>query len=118
MRQLGYASTPATNTMAIVSLITGILSWFVLPIIGAVAAIITGHMARRQIKDSHGTETGDGLAIVGLVLGYLHLISACVVILISLLIFGGIIGLSGCAILSGAGGIDASSLFNHLSPFG
>jgi len=39
--------------------------------IGAIVAIITGHMARRQIKQTG--EAGDGLAFIGLILGYVHL---------------------------------------------
>ncbi len=91
-----------TNTMAIVSLVAGVLSWFFFPFFGAVVAIITGHVARNQIKISHNTEGGDGLAIAGLVLGYLNLLGSCVGFLFFLLIFGGAIGLSGCAILSEA----------------
>lgn len=109
MHQSQHASPP-TNTLAIVSLISGILSWFVLPFVAAVVAVITGHMARQQIKESHGMEGGDILALIGLVLGYLNLLGACVGILIFLLVFGGVIGLSGCAILSEAAGIDASGI--------
>lgn len=109
MQQPQYANPP-TNTMAIVSLVSGILSWFVLPFIAAVVAVITGHMARRQIKDSQGMEGGDGLALIGLVLGYLNIIGTCIGIIFFLLIFGSVIGLSGCAILSEAGSIDTSSI--------
>lgn len=106
--QQSQTTTP-TNTMAIVSLITGILSWVVLPFIGAIVAIVTGHMARSQIKQS--AEGGDILAIIGLILGYLHLISFCAGLLIFLLIFGGAIGLGGCALLSDAVSyIDTSSI--------
>jgi hypothetical protein len=59
--------------MAIVSLITGILAWFLLPIIGAIAAVITGHMAKKEIRESGGWLVGDGLATAGLILGYAHL---------------------------------------------
>ncbi len=58
-----YHTSPPTNTMAIVSLVAGISSWFILPFIGAVVAVITGHMARSQIKQS--MEGGGGLAIIG-----------------------------------------------------
>ncbi len=105
-----YASRPPTNNLAIVSLIAGILSWFVFPFFGAVIAIIAGHVARQQIKDSCDAEGGDGLAIIGLILGYLHLLGACVGFLIFLLAFGGTVGLGGCAILSGAGSVDISSI--------
>lgn len=49
-----------TNTLAIVSFVS---SFFV-----SVAGIVIGHMALKQIKNSH--EGGRGLAIAGLVIGY------------------------------------------------
>jgi Domain of unknown function (DUF1707)/Domain of unknown function (DUF4190) len=61
-------SSGRTNALAAVSLGFGVGQMF-LPFIGAIIAIVTGHVARSQIK-----ETGDygaGLAIAGLVLGYL-----------------------------------------------
>ena len=116
--QSEYTPGPPTNTMAIISLVSGILSWFVLPFIGGVVAIVTGHMARSEIKSSRGAQGGEALAIVGLVLGYLHLIGFCVGILVFLLFFGGMIGLSGCAILSGAGSMDGSSIVIPPIPFG
>ncbi len=39
-----------TNSLAIVSLVAGIVSYFLLPVIGAVTAIITGGIAKRQIE--------------------------------------------------------------------
>lgn len=71
-----FPATPATapsSTMAIVSLIAGIVAWVVLPFISAIVAVACGHMARREIRDSGGRLTGDGMAIAGLVLGYLQL---------------------------------------------
>lgn len=95
-------STYKTNTMAVVSLISGILSWVMFPVLGAIVAIVTGHMARNQIKASFGTETGDILAIIGLILGYINVILTCLSLAFALLFFGGMIGLGGCAILSDA----------------
>ena len=66
-------AVPQTSTMAIVSLVSGIASWLVLPTIGAVVAVVTGHMARNEIRQSGGQLTGDGLATAGLVLGYLQI---------------------------------------------
>jgi hypothetical protein len=74
------------------------------PIIGAIIGVVTGHMARREIRDSFGAQTGDGLALAGLVVGYVHLAVSCASILIFVLIFGGMIGLGGCAILAGESG--------------
>ena len=78
-----------TSTLAIVSLVMGILTWFILPIIGAIVAIITGHMSKAEIRNSMGRLTGDGLATAGLVLGYVQIIFVfipiCVILLLALL---------------------------------
>jgi hypothetical protein len=42
--------------------------------IGSILAIIFGHIARSEIKKSNGKLTGDGLALAGLILGYLFFI--------------------------------------------
>jgi hypothetical protein len=68
-----YDPAPQNSTMALVSLIAGIASWVIFPFIGAVVAVITGHMAKKEIRESAGRLTGDGLATVGLVLGYAQL---------------------------------------------
>jgi len=59
------ASGAKTNVLAIVSLVTSILG---LSIVG----IITGHIGMNQIKKTG--ESGRGLAMWGLVLGYLVLV--------------------------------------------
>ena len=68
--QPGYY--PAINTptsgLAIGSLVCGILELFTLGF-AAIPAVILGHLARTQIRRSG--ERGDGMAIAGLVLGYL-----------------------------------------------
>ena len=72
----------ATNTLAIVSLASGVVSWFLAPIVGGVVAIVTGHMAKAEIRRTG--EEGDSFATIGLVLGYLHL--AVVVLLLGILV--------------------------------
>ncbi len=79
-QQQPLAVAPPTNTLAILSLVFGVASYFVLPIVGAVAAVVTGHMARGQIRRTG--EGGGGLALAGLILGYLHLALAAVAIVV------------------------------------
>jgi hypothetical protein len=50
------------NTLAVVSLATAVTGF------GAVAGIITGHIALAQLK--HSGQSGRGLAIAGLAVGY------------------------------------------------
>lgn len=74
------ASLPNSGS-ATVSLIFGILAWVLLPVIGAIIAVIAGHMARREISASNGQLGGSGMATAGLILGYVHIglsILACV----------------------------------------
>jgi len=68
------AFVPQTSTMAIVSLVMGILSWFLLPVIGGILAIITGYISRKEIKNTPGQFTGDGMAIAGMVLGITNIV--------------------------------------------
>jgi len=56
-----------TSGKAIASLILSIL-W--LYGIGSIMAIILGHMARKDVKNSNGKLTGDGIALAGLIIGY------------------------------------------------
>ncbi|MEW5831043.1 MAG: DUF4190 domain-containing protein [Chloroflexota bacterium] len=64
------APAQPNSTMAIISLVSGILGWTFVPLLGSIAAIITGHMAKKEIKESMGNLGGDGMATIGLVLGY------------------------------------------------
>ncbi len=61
-------------------------------VIGAVIAVITGHMALGQIKATG--EGGRGFAIGGLVLGYLHLALGVLILLIVMVVLFGFLGLA------------------------
>jgi hypothetical protein len=54
--------------------------------VGSLAAVVTGHLAKKEIKRSNGRITGNGLATAGLVLGYLGLVVGlfvlCVVVIL------------------------------------
>lgn len=64
---------PKQSDLAVASMVTGILSWIFIPVLGALAAIITGHLAKKEIRESGGRLTGNGMAIAGLILGYVQL---------------------------------------------
>lgn len=59
---------PPTSGKAVASLICGIFTFF-LP--ASIAAIILGHISLSEIRKSAGRIGGQGIAITGLVLGYL-----------------------------------------------
>ncbi|MFA6231264.1 MAG: DUF4190 domain-containing protein [Rhodanobacter sp.] len=69
-----YGAGPSTSSLAVVSLVFGVLGWCVLPFIGPLVAIICGHLARAEIRRASvdNRMEGDGMAIAGLVLGYLQ----------------------------------------------
>ncbi len=93
--------TNRTSTLAVISLVAGILGWTLLPFLGSLGAIITGHMARSEIRRAAGTIDGDGLAIAGLVLGWGSVVVTIIGILVAVMFFGGIAALLAWLGLSG-----------------
>jgi hypothetical protein len=84
------AALRQTSSLAIVSLVSGLLGWTILPFLGSLAAVVTGHMARSEIRREPERLEGDGLAVAGLVLGYLSIAMAVLVVLAIFLLFGGL----------------------------
>ncbi|QDA56335.1 DUF4190 domain-containing protein [Thermomonas aquatica] len=84
------ANLRQTSTLAIISLVSGILGWTLLPFLGSIAAVIFGHMARGEIRRQPDRLEGDGLAVAGLVLGYLSIALAVLVVVAIFLLFGGL----------------------------
>jgi type IV pilus assembly protein PilA len=75
------AAIPAeTSGKAIASLVCGLL--FFVPL-AFVAAIVLGHIALSEIRKSAGRLKGDGMAIAGLVLGYLWVATLPVMLIIA-----------------------------------
>jgi hypothetical protein len=69
---LENVSQPKTSGLAVWSLVLGILSLACFTTIFAgIPGVICGHKALSKIKQSSGALTGQGLAIAGLVTGYL-----------------------------------------------
>src|SRR5258708_3576810 len=64
------APAPRTAPIAIVSLVLAILSFFCGAFLTAIPAIVCGHVAWSAIKKSGGALNGKGIAIAGLILGY------------------------------------------------
>ena len=60
-----------TNGLAVASLVASLV-WFAW--LGSVAGIVFGHVALGQINRSGGRQAGRGLAVAGLVIGYLSLL--------------------------------------------
>jgi hypothetical protein len=78
----GYAQQPpgywqaqvaqTTNGFSIASMVLGIVWVFGL---GSILAVIFGFVARRQIRRSGGRQTGGGMALAGIILGFVGIAS-------------------------------------------
>ncbi|MBN8768735.1 MAG: DUF4190 domain-containing protein [Stenotrophomonas nitritireducens] len=79
-----------TSSYAVIALVAGILGWTLLPFLGSIGGIIFGHMARGEIRRSNGQLDGDGLAVTGLVLGWLSVAMWVIGLLIIFLFLGGL----------------------------
>lgn len=94
------APSQQTHTLAIVSLIFGILGLVnVCPGLGPIIAIVTGNMAKGEIQRNPGLYAGDGLAKGGIILGWIgvaFMVCGLVAFVVWLLFFGGmmILGLT------------------------
>jgi hypothetical protein len=67
----GAGGPAKTNTLAIVSLVSSLIGIFIIPLLGSLAGIITGHISLGQVKKTG--EQGRGLALAGTIIGYVGL---------------------------------------------
>jgi hypothetical protein len=68
-----------TSGLAVGALIAGIASWVLCPGIAAIVAVVLGHSARSHITRTG--EGGSGMAMAGLILGYIQLVAAGLIFL-------------------------------------
>jgi hypothetical protein len=85
-----FGATPKTNTMAIVSLILGIVWIFG---IASIVAVILGMKAKKEIREAPPTapQTGGGMATAGVILGWIGSAGALLYVVV-VVIFIGIFG--------------------------
>ena len=76
-----------TNHLAVASLALGIASFLFLGPVASVPGVIIGHIGRKQIRESSGTQTGDGLAITGLVVNYVNIL----IVLLAMIFVGSLL---------------------------
>jgi hypothetical protein len=65
------SATSKNSALAVWSLVLGILSLACLCLLAGIPAVICGHTAQSRIKKSAGALTGGGLALAGLITGYI-----------------------------------------------
>lgn len=83
-----------TSGLAIASLVLGILAFFTAGVTGVVAVIL-GHMALSRIRRQPAELGGSGLAIAGLVTGYIGIVILILILLIPLFLGGAIFAMKG-----------------------
>ena len=80
----GYISPVQTNVLAIISLVASIAGFiWLVPVIGPITAVITGHISLAQIKRTG--EKGRGMALAGTVIGWVG-IAAIVVGVVGIIV--------------------------------
>lgn len=67
------ATQKQTIGVAIASLVLGILGLICIGPLGSIPAIICGHVAKSRINKNPDALTGDGMALAGLILGYVQI---------------------------------------------
>jgi hypothetical protein len=66
----GYTPTSApTNGLAVASLVSSIAG-FVVCGIGFIVGVVLGYIAKNQIDQSGGTQQGRGMAVAGIIIGW------------------------------------------------
>ncbi len=63
-----------SSTLAIVSLVAGILGFTAFPLIGSIVALITGYAARNDTRAVPPRASGDGMATAGIVMGWIEIV--------------------------------------------
>ena len=87
---MSYPAPRQTSALAILALVAGIHGWTLLPVLVSLGGFIFGHMARGEIRRSNGQLDGDGLAVTGLVLGWINVMLAVLLVLVIFMFFGGL----------------------------
>src|SRR5215208_2645738 len=80
-----------SSTLAIVSLISALLGFTFVPVIGGIVALVTGYMARQETRSIPPRASGDGLATAGIIMGWLQmglLVVGICCVLVSFVMFG------------------------------
>ncbi len=89
-QSMNYPILP-TSTLATVSLIAGILGFFLFPLIASIVALWTGYEARKETRSVPPRASGDGMATAGIVMGWIQ-IALIVVSVCCLIAYFGFLG--------------------------
>ena len=86
-RQESEANVSTVSQMAVKSFIFGLLGTCLLLFVGSIVAVVFGHVAMRQINESMGVLSGKGMALTGLILGYLMIVVVTIAGIVSLSLY-------------------------------
>ena len=78
---------PQTSTSAIVALILSIVSWTVCPLITAIVAVVLAYQADKEIRNSGGKVTGQGLSFAAKIIAWIN-IGVSVALILLFVVFG------------------------------
>jgi hypothetical protein len=84
----GPGGAPKTESKAIVALVCAIASWVAFPLLPAIAALMLGSSARREIEASGGWLTGDGLVTAAKVIAWANIVLCVLAVVFIVLAFG------------------------------
>src|SRR5436853_444777 len=74
---------PQTDGKAIGSLVCGILSLVCFSFLTGIPAIVLGHISRSSIRNSMGRLKGEGMALAGLIMGYISIVLIPVILIVA-----------------------------------
>lgn len=80
-----YAQSVPNSGLAVTSMVCGILGLTTCIVLLGIPAVICGHMAMRQISNSALPMGGRGMALSGLIMGYLQLV-CCITIVVAVMV--------------------------------
>jgi hypothetical protein len=61
-----------SSTLATVSLISALLGFSFLPLLGGIVALFTGYQARKETRSVPPKAAGDGMATAGIIMGWIQ----------------------------------------------
>lgn len=93
--QVAYGGAPVQNQKALWALILGILGLVCCGIFTAVPALILGNNAKKEIAASGGTQSGEGMAQAGFILGIVGTALSVLGVLAYVFFFAAVVGGSG-----------------------
>jgi hypothetical protein len=69
-----YYEPPRTAGEATAALVLGVCGLIVCPFFCSIPAVVLGYSARRDIANSQGRLTGRGMAVAGIILGWIGIV--------------------------------------------